>query len=140
LTIKIIKKIYKIKNREIINAYRRKYCANLQATNINYKILKNCRRRLSAAVKNNPKAESTLKLIGCTTVELKIHLANQFTEGMTFENYGEWQIDHIKPCTLFDFSKPEDQKKCFHFSNLQPLWAADNLKKSNKYEEALLCL
>lgn len=52
---------------------------------------------------------------------------------MSWDNYGrggrKWQIDHIKPCAYFDLTKPEDQRKCFHYSNLQPLWQKDNLEK-----------
>jgi hypothetical protein len=52
---------------------------------------------------------------------------------MTWDNYGSWHIDHIKPCSLFDLSKVSEQLECFHYLNLQPLWAKDNLQKSNKY-------
>ena len=57
--------------------------------------------------------------------------------GMTRENYGKWHIDHIRPCSSFDLSKPEEQSICFHYSNLMPLWAEENLKKGSKlnYEE-----
>ena len=56
---------------------------------------------------------------------------------MTRENYGKWHIDHIRPCSSFDLSKPEEQSICFHYSNLMPLWAEENLKKGSKlnYEE-----
>ena len=53
---------------------------------------------------------------------------------MTWENHGKWHVDHIKPCCTFDFSKEEEQKKCFHYTNLQPLWAEENLVKAGKVE------
>ena len=66
--------------------------------------------------------------------ELWVHLERQFTQGMTKENHGKygWHVDHIKPCSSFDLSDIEQQKLCFHYTNLQPLWAKDNIKKSNK--------
>ena len=73
-----------------------------------------------------------MELTGCTLEELKEHLASKFTEGMTFENYGKWHIDHILPCASFDLLLPEEQPKCFHYTNLQPLWAIDNMKKGAK--------
>jgi len=53
---------------------------------------------------------------------------------MTWENHGEWHIDHIKPCSLFNLLNEDEQKKCFHYTNLQPLWASENLSKGCKYE------
>jgi hypothetical protein len=73
-----------------------------------------------------------MELIGCTKDELRTYLEGLFLEGMTWENYGKrggWQIDHIKPCASFDLTNQDQQKECFHYSNLQPLWADDNLKK-----------
>lgn len=65
---------------------------------------------------------------------LRAHLEPQFKPGMTWENYGSaWHVDHIKPCALFDFTKPEEAAACFALSNLQPLWAAENIRKSDKY-------
>jgi len=63
-------------------------------------------------------------------------LETKFLEGMDWDNYGiyGWHIDHIKPCSLFNLENIEEQKKCFHYTNLQPLWAIDNLKKGNKYD------
>lgn len=62
------------------------------------------------------------------------HIADQFVNGMTWENMGQWHIDHIRPCASFDLTDPEQQKECFHYTNLQPLWATDNLRKSDKWE------
>jgi hypothetical protein len=75
-----------------------------------------------------------MKLIGCSCSELKSHIESLWLPGMTWENkaYYGWHIDHIMPCASFDLSKPEEQKKCFHFLNLQPLWWIDNLKKTSR--------
>jgi hypothetical protein len=78
------------------------------------------------------KKDSTIELLGCSIDELKTYLQNQFKEGMTWQNHGEWHIDHIIPCAAFDLSKKEDCLKCFNYKNLQPLWAHENLSKSDK--------
>ena len=67
-------------------------------------------------------------------LDLKLHLENQFVDGMNWNNYGKngWHIDHIKPCASFDLTDPKQQKICFHYTNLQPLWAIDNLIKHSK--------
>lgn len=93
------------------------------------------RGRFYKAIKGYSKSSSILSLIGCTIPELKIYLQDKFTEGMSWDNYGEWHIDHKKPCASFDFSNEEEQKECFHYTNLQPLWALDNLIKGKTYTE-----
>lgn len=85
--------------------------------------------RIWNALKGGVKAAKTMELIGCSIEDLKTHLESQFQKGMNWDNYGEWHIDHIKPCASFDLSKEEQQKECFHYTNLQPLWAEENLKK-----------
>ena len=88
------------------------------------------------ALNGNPKLETTMKLVGCSIDKLKQHLEKQFKKRMSWDNYGlgGWEIDHIKPCAKFDLSKPEEQRKCFHYTNLQPLWAIDNKIKKDKEE------
>lgn len=73
-------------------------------------------------------------LVGYTIDDLKHHLEKQFKTGMTWENYGEWHIDHIVPVSAFNFSSPDhhDFKRCWALSNLQPLWAKDNIRKRAK--------
>jgi hypothetical protein len=71
-------------------------------------------------------------LLGCSIIEFRQHLEKQFVNGMKWENYGEWHIDHIIPCSSFDLSKIDEQKKCFHYTNQQPLWKIDNLRKGNR--------
>jgi hypothetical protein len=73
-----------------------------------------------------------MDLIGCEPEELKKHLENLFVDGMTFENYGEWEIDHCKPISSFDLTEIEEVKKCFNYKNLQPLWMHDNRVKRSK--------
>lgn len=77
----------------------------------------------------------TLELVGCTKEVLFNHIENQFTDGMTWENYGStWHLDHIKPCAAFDLNLTEQQKKCFNYKNLRPLTARENKSKGAKYQ------
>lgn len=130
------------KKRNYIDTYaknKKKYYSN-----INYRLMVLLRTRFKRAIQNNSKRESVLRLIGCSIDELKNYLEGKFQSGMSWKNYGfyGWHIDHIKPCSVFDLTKLEEQKKCFHYSNLQPLWARDNLKKNDNFsieEESEKC-
>lgn len=110
---------------------RNTYYRERRQKNINVRIKDNCSRRINGAIKNS-KSNKTLDLVGCSVDFLKLHLESQFKEDMAWSNYGKWHIDHIKPCASFDLTDIEQQKICFHYTNLQPLWAIDNIKKSNK--------
>jgi hypothetical protein len=98
-----------------------------------FRMVNNLRSRIRLALKNNKKSSSTAKLTGCPLPDLRNHIASQFKTGMTWDNYGQWEIDHIRPCASFDLSLSEQQRECFHFTNLQPLWAAENRAKSATY-------
>jgi len=77
-----------------------------------------------------------MNLLGCTAKHFKDYFEKKFTEGMSWEIFmsgGQIHIDHIQPCSSFDLSEPAQQQACFHYSNLQPLWAKDNLRKSDFY-------
>jgi hypothetical protein len=126
---KYVKKtqLWRERNREKHNAYYR----NRRRQDLNFKLKCKLRSRLSTLV-GQFKSSSALNLLGCTLDELKIYLESKFQEGMNWNNYGKWHIDHIKPCYSFDLTNQKEQKKCFHFLNLQPLWATQNLKK-NKF-------
>ncbi|MDA8212175.1 MAG: hypothetical protein M0021_09900 [Clostridia bacterium] len=98
----------------------------------NRKIIRNIRSRIIHILLGRKKSAPTLKLIGCTRAELRTHLEALFTDGMTWENYGKsngWQVDHIRPCASFDLTDPRQQRECFHYTNLQPLWATENRRK-----------
>jgi hypothetical protein len=124
------RKYYKTHRKEI-----NLYIKNKRKKNINFKIRCNISGKIRQALKRNSKSLLSMELLGCSIIKLKNHLENQFKPGMNWDNYGYygWHIDHIKPCCSFDLSKPEEQKKCFHYTNLQPLWAKDNMKKGGKY-------
>jgi hypothetical protein len=128
-------KLWRNKKSEHIKQYKKEYNKNIQSKDINYRLLHNLRTRLQLAVKSNnaKKCERTMELVGCDIYTLKLHLQLKFTSDMTWGNYGRkgWHIDHILPCSSFDLSKKEEQRKCFHYTNLQPLWWLDNCKKSN---------
>jgi len=123
-------------NKDKYNEHKRDQYHRLQKHSPQYKIKDALRKRIRHAVTKGHKSASTLALLGCTVEALKRHLESQWTEGMTWDTYGHdgWHIDHIKPCAAFDLTDEEQQKECFHHTNLQPLWAADNLEKSDNYE------
>jgi hypothetical protein len=81
------------------------------------------------------KTKKSQELLGCSIEFFKEYIEGLFTEGMTFKNHGfyGWHYDHIKPLSKFNLLDKEEQKKAFHYTNIQPLWAEDNLKKSAKY-------
>lgn len=128
------KAAYDREYRQRNKAHRRKLIRNWERHSLETKIRRNLRRRLSHALNGEIKSAHTLELIGCTIEQLKHHLESLFQPGMTWENYGKfgWHIDHIQPCCFFDLSKPEEQRRCFHYTNLQPLWWHDNLVKGKK--------
>jgi len=123
-----------IKNKERLRE-KDKLEAREKRKNPNYRILCNLRTRLGHAIKDNYKSKRTLELLGCSIKFLKKHLESQFKEGMSWDNRGRhgWHIDHIRPCCTYDLSDPKQQEVCFNYTNLQPLWEVDNLKKSKKY-------
>ena len=144
-------KAYREQNREKINerqkAYRKQnrdkmriYERNKRKTDLNYKLSDNLRRRVRKVLDGKCKSKKTMDLIGCSADFLKKYLENQFQPGMSWNNYGNpngdhsecWHIDHVLPCASFDLSDPKQQQKCFHYSNLQPLWAKDNISKGAK--------
>lgn len=128
---KKIKEKYRKRNKVIkqINAYK-----ELGKEDTIYQIINNLTSRMCTKLKkNNIEREITYsQFLGCTPQFLKSFIENKFKEGMSYNNYGEWEVDHIHPISKIDFDKPEQIKKCFHHTNLQPLWRSENIKKSNK--------
>lgn len=123
-------KDYAKNNKNKIRKRQAEYTINRYRNDPAFKIKMNLSRRLRNCIKKDSK--SIVDFIGCSIDDVKTHLEKQFTNGMNWDNYGKWHIDHIIPCASFDLTDPEQQKKCFHYSNLQPLWASDNIRKSDK--------
>jgi len=110
----------------------KEYFLNRRNTNPLFKLSDNIRRRLNFFLKKEKikKSNKTFELVGCTPQSLKEHLEKQFTDGMSWDNYGDWHIDHIIPLS---FAKTEEETyNLCHYTNLQPLWANDNLTKGKK--------
>lgn len=118
------KKQYNKANRKKINAQRKKRYATDRA----FRAVRRLRGRLRIALNGTSKAASTMELVGCDRDHLLFHLESQFTDGMTWNNV---HIDHIQPCSSFDLEDEEQQRICFHYTNLQPLFCRDNIIKSD---------
>jgi hypothetical protein len=129
----------KAQRKRIKSGAKSEYERHRKQNDFNYKLLYSLYGRINDTIlrKDKIKSDHTFNLLGCTIDYFKEYLESQFTEGMSWENYGKggWHLDHIIPCSYFDFSDPYCQKVCFHFLNLQPLWEKENLKKSNKLPE-----
>jgi hypothetical protein len=119
-------------NKNKINEINRIYQQNKFKIDINYKLKCYLRTRIYLALKDINKSKRTIDLLGCSIEKLKQHLQKQFKSGMSWSNYGKWHVDHIRPCASFDLSRASEQRKCFHYTNLQPLWALENLIKGAK--------
>ena len=140
---------YRQENKEEIAAYNRKYgqenkekitarAKKRYHSDPEYNLIRRLRGRMRHAVKAaglDKKCASTSELLGISPQGLKEWLEAQFTDGMTWENRSDWHVDHIIPCDAFDMTVETNQRICFWYKNLQPMWAEENLQKSNTYDE-----
>lgn len=115
--------------------HRNLYERSRKASDVSYRLKQNIRSYVSSSLKNNKKIGHIEELLGCSIECLHNYLEARFWPGMSWDNYGEWHLDHIIPLSQFDLSDPEQQELAWHYTNLQPLWARDNLKKGNKRQE-----
>lgn len=134
---------YRFNNRDKINISRKEnnykqtiYQRERMKSDPVFKLSRVLRSRILSSIKaqNGTKAYGAIELLGCTIKEARDHLEKKFTKGMSWDNHSKtgWHIDHIIPCCSFDLTDPIQQKKCFNYTNLQPLWAFDNLSKGCK--------
>lgn len=109
------------------------YLRKKRARDVNYRIASSLRTIIGHSLKRQgaKKSKRSMELVGCTIEFLKNHLEAKFKSGMTWSNWGRkgWHIDHLVPCASFLLTDPNEQKKCFNFKNLQPLWAHENHSK-----------
>lgn len=141
-------KIYVQNNKGKIQRYKNKWARFKTKTDPNFRLTMALRSRLTNALKRIQKAvlqanfetikiqkaDSTFNLIGCDLFFLKNHLEKGFDKNMNWANYGlYWHVDHIRPCASFDLTDHEQQRICFHYSNLQPLEAKENMRKGAKW-------
>ena len=128
----IYQKEYREKNKKKLQIQHDRRRQIRLKIDLNYRIKYNLNVRLRKVLKRNSKRGKTIDMLGCSIEQLKFYLKFRFLSGMSWDNYGKWEIDHVRPCASFDLSKPEEQCKCFHYTNLQPLWEKDNILKGSK--------
>lgn len=117
------------KNKDRANESARNWAKNKRKIDPEFRLKITLRNRINNILYTKGKHGKYVELLGCDFKRYKEYLENKFLDGMSWDNHGKWHIDHILPCVSFDLTKEEEQRKCFHYSNTQPIWAIDNLKK-----------
>ena len=121
-------------NRDKVRATLKRHDQKMRTTSPEYKLKKAMRCRIYTALKGIRKMKKTFEFLGCTLQQLCQHLEDQFEPGMTWQNYGShWHVDHVFPLAWFDLSHAEQQKKAFGLKNMQPMWAAENSRKRDRF-------
>lgn len=122
------------KNKQISQAKSSKWHKDNYGKNISFTLALKLRNRLNSAVKHSWKNGSAVNDLGCTIEQFKTYIESKFQPGMNWNNWGRygWHIDHIMPLSCFDLTDIEQLRKACHYTNLQPLWATDNLSKGDR--------
>lgn len=128
-------KRFRIRHPEI-DKIRQEYHKQRRQTDMGFRIACIMRNRVGVLIKKGDKSGRTMELLGCNMEHFIKHIESQWREGMNWQTYGRlgWHLDHIKPCASFDLTDSEQQKKCFHWSNYQPLWYYENGEKGAKLD------
>ena len=123
-------KEYYLRNKEAIRGRQNLRFRDRYANDPTFRASVRCRNRMKKALGRLSKIGKSSELLGCSPGHLKVWLTFYFQPGMTWANYGKvWHIDHTKPCVAFDLSDPAQQRECFHYTNLQPMFASENRRK-----------
>jgi len=130
---------WKLKNQDKIRKYAKDSMRKRKIIDPGFKVKCNLRNRLKDLMRTTKKggSHSVSALIGCSTKQLAKHLESQFKKGMSWDNYGidGWHVDHVLPCSSFDHNDPRQVAQCWHWTNLRPLWAKENMLKSDEITE-----
>jgi len=124
------RKRWVINNKDYVRNFASAYNRNRRTNDAGFRATQNLRARLKDIIHGKIGTQSSV-LIGCNRAQLMAHLQSKFTQGMNWNNYGKWHVDHIIPCAAFDLTIKPQQLQCFHYTNLQPLWAMANMLKSD---------
>ena len=112
-----------------------RYHKNMETPSV--RIRKRIMTRIWCAMKGQSiNSIGSFSMVGCSVEFLRSYIENKFEQGMSWSNYGEWHVDHIRPCASFDLSQKDQMLECFNWRNLQPLWASENISKGSKYAKA----
>jgi hypothetical protein len=129
-------KIYQEENRKKLTNYKREWMNEKRETDVEFKIKMQLRHRVKESIRHGYKSAPTLELLGGSVEHTKAHLESLWEAGMTWDNWTNdgWHIDHIRPCASFDLTIPDQQRLCFNWRNLQPLWGLENAGTRDVYE------
>ena len=106
-----------------------KYKRKRYHSDMNYRTRRRLSSQMHKFITGRVKKSRMRKLVGISAEECRQHIEAQFLEGMSWDNYGQWHVDHIVPCDSFDLTDAEQQRECFHYTNVQPLWGEENTRK-----------
>jgi hypothetical protein len=127
-------------NKKAIMERHVRYCRDRYHRDVQFRLRLSLRNRLGDALGGKgARPGSAVRDLGCSIGDLKAHLERGFHDGMSWENYGQWHIDHIMPLAMFDLTNRAELLRAFNYTNLQPLWREDNLRKGKKHEAARAC-
>lgn len=121
-------KVYARNNRERIALHKRKR----RQTDIQFHLTCNLRSRMRTAIRDGAKTGSAIADLGCSIAKFKLFIENQFDLGMSWDNYGEWHLDHVLPLASFDLTDRQQFLEAANWLNYQPLWADENRKKGGR--------
>ena len=111
--------------------HRNAYFKNRYDNNVEHRLAVNLRNRLYQAIKNHQKTGSAVSDLGCSMATFKLYIENQFEDGMTWDNYGDWHLDHVMPLASFDLTNLGEFQTAVHYLNIQPMWALENHQKGS---------